>query len=275
MKKTDTCYYMSITKEENSAFVVANNQGGIGEATQVIVETKTDATSANNGSATSTPTTNAVTATMNSTGATSATMTTTTTTISTSCTGCGDGNGTAINNGADVHQRFSNSCNITLSETLCRQETCTGPRVQDRSNGPQDHRAPLPQVILQVLPSTPIPTQHYNLLASNVHPTYLDPGGFGDSRQCLKEGGSTPQTPITGNHLDVPRSLDPNPNLLSPEILMQRRGSRRPSILPVPDMLTSSTLHLPGQESLDHEADESEDEMDDDVPWRSPSEKIA
>ncbi|XP_018404844.1 PREDICTED: potassium channel subfamily T member 2 [Cyphomyrmex costatus] len=275
MKKTDTCYYMSITKEENSAFVVANNQGGIGEGTQVIVETKTDATSANNGSTMSTPTTNAVTATMNSTGATSATTTTTTTTISTSCTGCGDGNGTAISNGADAHQRFSNSCNITLSETLCRQETCTGPRVQDRSNGPQDHRAPLPpQVILQV-PSTPIPTQHYNLLASNVHPTYLDPGGFGDSRQCLKEGGSTPQTPITGNHLDVPRSLDPNPNLLSPEILMQRRGSRRPSILPVPDMLTSSTLHLPGQESLDHEADESEDEMDDDVPWRSPSEKIA
>lgn len=40
-------------------------------------------------------------------------------------------------------------------------------------------------------------------------------------------------------------------------------------------MLTSSTLHLPGQESLDHEGDESEDEMDDDVPWRSPSEKIA
>ncbi|XP_011868318.1 PREDICTED: potassium channel subfamily T member 2 isoform X7 [Vollenhovia emeryi] len=274
MKKTDTCYYMSITKEENSAFVVANNQGGVGEGTQVIVETKTDA---NNGSATNTPTTNTITATMNSTGATSATTTTTTTTtISTSCTGGGDGNGTAISNGADAHQRFSNSCNIALSETLCRQETCTGPRAQDQLDGSQGHRAPLlPQVILQVLPSTPIPTQHYNLLASNVHPTYLDPGGFGDSRQCLKEGGSTPQTPITGNHLDVPRSLDPNPNLLSPEILMQRRGSRRPSILPVPDMLTGSTLHLPGQESLDHEADESEDEMDDDVPWRSPSEKIA
>lgn len=169
MKKTDTCYYMSITKEENSAFVVANNQG-VGEGTQVIVETKTDMTSANNGSATNTPTTNAITATMNSTGATSATTTTTTTTISTSCTGGGDGNGTAISNGADAHQRFSNSCNIALSETLCRQETCTGPRAQDRSNGFQDHRAPLPpQVILQVLPSTPIPTQHYNLLASNVH----------------------------------------------------------------------------------------------------------
>nr|XP_012232627.1 PREDICTED: potassium channel subfamily T member 2 isoform X10 [Linepithema humile] len=198
MKKTDTCYYMSITKEENSAFVVANNQSGVGEGTQVIVETKTDAS---NGATTSAAATNTTATAMNFTGMMSATTTattTTTTTISTSCTGGGDGNA-----------------------------------------------------------------------------TYLDPGGFGDSRQCLKEGGSTPQTPITGNHLDVPRSLDPNPNLLSPEILTQRRGSRRPSILPVPDMLTSSTLHLPGQESLDHEGDESEDEMDDDVPWRSPSEKIA
>lgn len=26
MKKTDICYYMSITKEENSAFIVASNQ---------------------------------------------------------------------------------------------------------------------------------------------------------------------------------------------------------------------------------------------------------
>ncbi|KOC62087.1 Potassium channel subfamily T member 1, partial [Habropoda laboriosa] len=177
MKKTDTCYYMSITKEENSAFVVANNQTGSGvEGMQVVVETKTDGTGNANSSSTSNTTTNNTTTTMNS------------------------GTGAA---------------------------------------------------------------------------TYLDPGGFADSRQCLKDGGSTPQTPITGNHLDVPRSIEPNPNLLSPEILTQRRGSRRPSILPVPDMLTSSTLHLPGQESLDHEGDESEDEMDDDVPWRSPSEKIA
>lgn len=65
---------------------------------------------------------------------------------------------------------------------------------------------------------------HSSRSALHVAATYLDPGGFGDSRQCLKEGGSTPQTPITGNHLDVPRSLDPNPNLLSPEILTQRRG---------------------------------------------------
>ncbi|XP_048506823.1 potassium channel subfamily T member 2 isoform X13 [Athalia rosae] len=175
MKKTDTCYYMSITKEENSSFVVANHQSGLpsDQPSQVVVETKQDSGGAG--------------------GSTVA-----------------GGDGTT---------------------------------------------------------SAPV-TQGGNAM-------YLDPGGAGDSRQCLKESGSSPQTPMTGNHLDVPRSVDPNPNLLSPEILTQRRGSRRPSILPVPDMLTSSTLHLPGQESLDHEGDESEDEMDDDVPWRSPSEKIA
>lgn len=174
MKKTDTCYYMSITKEENSAFVVANNQSGIaGEGTQIIVETKADMTSASNGSTTSTTTTSTMTATVNSgaTSATTTTTTTTTTTISTSCTvgGGGDGNGTAISNGADAHRRFSNSYNVALSETLRRQETCTGPRALDRPNGPQGHRAPLPQVILQVLPSTPTPIQHHNLLASDVY----------------------------------------------------------------------------------------------------------
>lgn len=50
-------------------------------------------------------------------------------------------------------------------------------------------------------------------------------------------------------------------------------GSRRPSILPVPDMFTSSTLNI-SNVSQD-EGDESEDELEDEVPWRSPSEKIA
>ncbi|CAH1394501.1 unnamed protein product [Nezara viridula] len=77
----------------------------------------------------------------------------------------------------------------------------------------------------------------------------------------------------TGNHLGVPKPPETNPNLLSPEILNQRRGSRRPSILPVPDMITSSTLNISA--TPQDEIDESEDEMDDDVPWRSPSEKIA
>lgn len=51
-------------------------------------------------------------------------------------------------------------------------------------------------------------------------------------------------------------------------------GSRRPSILPVPDMFTSSSFSISGNDDGE-EADESEDEIDDDVPWRSPSEKIA
>ncbi|XP_076288743.1 slowpoke 2 isoform X5 [Lasioglossum baleicum] len=268
MKKTDTCYYMSITKEENSAFVVANNQATGAEGMQVVIESKTDGTeNANTGTpanASSNPD-----AALNS--GTSAGTTTTTTTISTSCTiAAGDGNGTANTSAANEHDRYSNNCKNALSETACsRQETiCTGPRGQN-----VNHRAP--QVILQVLPSTPTPLERHNIIASDVYPAHPDAGGFGDSRQCLKDGGSSSQTPITGNHLDVPRSLEPNPNLLSPEVLTQRGGMRRPSILPVPDMLTSSTLHLSGQELLDHECDDSEDEMDDDVPWRSPSEKIA
>ncbi|XP_054274110.1 potassium channel subfamily T member 2-like isoform X3 [Macrosteles quadrilineatus] len=77
----------------------------------------------------------------------------------------------------------------------------------------------------------------------------------------------------TGNHLGVPKPTDTNPNFLSPEILNQRRGSRRPSILPVPDTMTCSTLNI--NAGPQDEGDESEDEMEDDVPWRSPSEKIA
>nr|XP_023024060.1 potassium channel subfamily T member 2-like [Leptinotarsa decemlineata] len=80
-------------------------------------------------------------------------------------------------------------------------------------------------------------------------------------------------TNVLGNHLGIPRSGGDNPNLLSPEIINQRRNSRRPSILPVPDMFTSSTLNI--AQAVTDEGDESDDELEDDVPWRSPSEKIA
>lgn len=52
-------------------------------------------------------------------------------------------------------------------------------------------------------------------------------------------------------------------------------GSRRPSILPVPDMVTSNLNIASDNQDEEVEADESEDELEDDVPWRSPSEKIA
>ncbi|XP_048506828.1 potassium channel subfamily T member 2 isoform X17 [Athalia rosae] len=261
MKKTDTCYYMSITKEENSSFVVANHQSGLpsDQPSQVVVETKQDSGGAGGSTV------------AGGDGTTSAPVTQ-------------GGNGTAMNVGPEVLHtyRYKNNSYNTMSETPL--QACMGSQGNGHGQNKNFYHLPTPQVVLQAPLSTPTTTtttttttldQHQNLLASDVHPMYLDPGGAGDSRQCLKESGSSPQTPMTGNHLDVPRSVDPNPNLLSPEILTQRRGSRRPSILPVPDMLTSSTLHLPGQESLDHEGDESEDEMDDDVPWRSPSEKIA
>lgn len=38
-------------------------------------------------------------------------------------------------------------------------------------------------------------------------------------------------------------------------------------------MFTSSALNV-STDNVDDEGDESEDEVDDDVPWRSPSEKI-
>ena len=49
------------------------------------------------------------------------------------------------------------------------------------------------------------------------------------------------------------------------------KGGRRPSILPVPDMISGSTINLAAVHQASTE--DSEDEIDD-VPWRAPSEKI-
>ncbi|KAG5895237.1 hypothetical protein JTB14_003452 [Gonioctena quinquepunctata] len=177
MKKDDTCYYMSITKEENSAFSVANQQP-------------------NNNNTTGDP------------------------------------------------------LIVTAKE---EEKTSVAPPAVKDGTGP-------PQLILQV------PT------CVTVFP---DNTGPSDSRQHLKEspGSISFDVSVTGNHLDIPRSTGENPNLLSPETINQRRNSRRPSILPVPDMFTSSTLNI--VQDVTDEGDESEDELEDDVPWRSPSEKIA
>ena len=47
---------------------------------------------------------------------------------------------------------------------------------------------------------------------------------------------------------------------------------RRPSILPVPDMFSGSTINL----AAGHQpaTEDSEDEVDDDITWRAPTEKI-
>lgn len=76
----------------------------------------------------------------------------------------------------------------------------------------------------------------------------------------------------TANHLNVPRPGDLN--LLSPESA-NRRNSRRPSILPVPDNL-GSLRSCAG--SIDDEEEDDVDSEDDDIvdilPWTSPSENI-
>ncbi|XP_046397333.1 potassium channel subfamily T member 2 isoform X3 [Ischnura elegans] len=185
MRKSDTCYYMSITKEENSAFIVANQNG----STSPDAEKKAAAAASALAAA-----------------------------ASAESGGCGS---QPLNQSQDTS---------TLGNSICLTAPMTDPNLSD-------------------------------------------------SRERLKDCSSaalTPDSGSRGNHLDVPRA--DNPNLLSPEALSQRRGSRRPSILPVPDMFTSSSLSVAADDQKDDDdgdGEESEDELGDDVPWRSPSEKIA
>ncbi|XP_049885024.1 potassium channel subfamily T member 2 isoform X7 [Pectinophora gossypiella] len=165
MKSTDTCYYMSITKEENSAFVVAEKQ----------TEPK--------------PT-------------------------------------------------------ISKDQTACSLLS-TEKKPSDAEEGTAQLRKP--------------------------DAKYGEGTSTSDSRTCLKDSPGTDSA--TDSHLLLPKP--DNTNFLSPDALNFRRGSRRPSILPVPDMVTSSLSILPDNQDEDPDMDESEDELEDDVPWRSPSEKIA
>ncbi|KAI9580614.1 hypothetical protein GQX74_011284 [Glossina fuscipes] len=197
MKKDDTCYYMSITKEENSAFVVNQNQQQQNLEANTQKETTTIPTTANDNP----------TSVINSESKQNFKDTTVTSTDATYTSAATTTTGTII------------PINASLAMNLCA------------TSGPSFH------------------------------------SGLGNT---LGIGMVTSTT--TSNHLDVPQAG--NPNLLSPDILNQRRGSRRPSILPVPDMFTSSSFSITGNEDGD-EGDESDDEVEDDVPWRSPSEKIA
>ncbi|XP_018788581.1 PREDICTED: potassium channel subfamily T member 2 isoform X9 [Bactrocera latifrons] len=194
MKKDDTCYYMSITKEENSAFVVNQNQN---QNLDTQATTKDGATDNLTSVIISDSKQNLKDTTVTSMNATQTPSATTTTTVTTTIPPMLGGNGLGYSGGS--------------------------------SSG----------------------------------------GGGGGGGVGLSVATATL---TTSNHLDVPQAG--NPNLLSPDVLNQRRGSRRPSILPVPDMFTSSSFSISGNDDGE-EGDESEDEIDDDVPWRSPSEKIA
>nr|XP_029716644.1 potassium channel subfamily T member 1 isoform X4 [Aedes albopictus] len=246
MKKDDTCYYMSITKEENSAFVVNQNQ------TQSPDQPPKEVPSINN------------------------------------------------NNNNHHHQHDQ-------EETGATAASGNPPMAPVPSVCVRVPHSPSLNSVNSDSPGSPPPPAHYTtsnppitVLDSDVLtlavPTYTETATpnsgsantnaitVSDSKTNLKEAstpatGTTQSTQLgppaitTANHLEIPSNN--NPNLLSPDILNQRRGSRRPSILPVPDMFTSSSFSISGEDGIDGEDGESDDELDDDVPWRSPSEKIA
>ena len=147
MKKTDTCYYMSITKEENSAFVVANQ--GLGtEPNQVVVETKGDGQTSNADAATSH---------MGATITTTTSIGTNATTPSGAVGGNNTVNGTSELPDYRVDDYYINNNNAG---------TCLGPLESCNDYDAPNPRAQsaLPQVILQVLPSTNSPPLQHNLL---------------------------------------------------------------------------------------------------------------
>ncbi|XP_044571488.1 potassium channel subfamily T member 2 isoform X6 [Drosophila ananassae] len=210
MKKDDTCYYMSITKEENSAFVVNQNQ------------TSDPAAAAKDG------------------------------------VGGGGGGGGGPSSSASTHQAAATASDNPTAVIISDSR-------QNLKDTTVTQTAATTTITTTTLP--PPPPQSMGGASGS--------GGMGMG-STLNLGTSLSITPATltttGNHLDVPFAN--NPNLLSPDVLNQRRGSRRPSILPVPDMFTSSSFSIAGNDDGE-EGDESDDEIDDEMPWRSPSEKIA
>ncbi|XP_059062295.1 potassium channel subfamily T member 2 isoform X3 [Achroia grisella] len=209
MKSSDTCYYMSITKEENSAFVVSDKQT---ENKPTIPKDQT-------------------------------------------------------------------ACSLLSSEKKTGDaEDGTGE--QKKTDGSNVAQYDLPQVILEAPASSTPNASPSRINQANIasfanitvaSSKYGEGTSTSDSRTCLKDSPGTDSA--TDSHLLLPKQ--DNTNFLSPDSLSYRRGSRRPSILPVPDMVTSSLNIASDNQDEEVEIDESEDELEDDVPWRSPSEKIA
>ncbi|XP_062525171.1 potassium channel subfamily T member 2 isoform X2 [Bombyx mori] len=207
MKSTDTCYYMSITKEENSAFVVSDKQ--------------------------------------------------------------------AVPN--PTIPKDQTACSF-LSNERNPDEGSTSQ--QKKPDGSSVVQCEVPQVVLEA-PSSSTPNASPSRIKNlktlscanfNFASSKLADRSTSESRTCLKESPGIES--VVDSHLLLPKPE--TSNFLSPDTLSHRGGnSRRPSILPVPDMVTSSLTLTNDNQDEEAEIDESEDELDDDVPWRSPSEKIA
>ncbi|XP_023033736.1 potassium channel subfamily T member 2 isoform X3 [Drosophila willistoni] len=216
MKKDDTCYYMSITKEENSAFVVNQNQ---------TADPMSGTTKETSG-------------------------------------GVSGGGGTSASSQAAAATAGDTPTAVIIADSKHNLKDTTVTQQQQTAMATTT-------ITTTAVPSSNTLTGGGGGMASGSSGG-LGVGGGHSMGTSLTVHPATLST--TGNHLDVP--FGNNPNLLSPDVLNQRRGSRRPSILPVPDMFTSSSFSIAGNDDGE-EGDESDDEIDDEMPWRSPSEKIA
>ncbi|KAL9875545.1 slowpoke 2 isoform 3-T4 [Glossina fuscipes fuscipes] len=295
MKKDDTCYYMSITKEENSAFVVNQNQQqqNLEANTQKETIKSTTSTSINGNSAATTTTAttttiintfSSITNTITNTVSTSSTYLSMNVNVSSPVTPVSSVCARVPNSpsyesgGAEMpildNQQYSNceftKLHVPTIPTTANDNPTSVINSESKQNFKDTTVTSTDATYTSAATTTtgtiiPINASLAMNLCATSGPSFHS--GLGNT---LGIGMVTSTT--TSNHLDVPQAG--NPNLLSPDILNQRRGSRRPSILPVPDMFTSSSFSITGNEDGD-EGDESDDEVEDDVPWRSPSEKIA
>ncbi|XP_049291494.1 potassium channel subfamily T member 2 isoform X6 [Anopheles funestus] len=255
MKKDDTCYYMSITKEENSAFVVNQNQNQSPDQPPKEVNANNNNNNNNNSNNNHNINNNTI--------------------------GAGGGSVPPMAPVPSVCVRVPHSPSLNSTNS----DSPGSARAINKMGGHDFTTLAVPTTYTENTT-----TGGSNAAASA---TALNSAiNISDSKPNLKDSaaaslaGTThtttttttqstlgPPTISSANHLEIPSGN--NPNLLSPDILNQRRGSRRPSILPVPDMFTSSSFSISGEDGIDGEDNESDDEIDDDVPWRSPSEKIA
>uniref|UniRef100_A0A182LZG7 RCK N-terminal domain-containing protein n=1 Tax=Anopheles culicifacies TaxID=139723 RepID=A0A182LZG7_9DIPT len=256
MKKDDTCYYMSITKEENSAFVVNQNQNQSPDQPPKEVTANNNNNNSNNNNHN----------------------------INNNTIGAGGGSVPPMAPVPSVCVRVPHSPSLNSANS----DSPGSPRAINKMDGHDFTTLAVPTTYTES-----VTTGGSNAAAGNTALTSAIT--ISDSKSNLKESAAAPFAGTThttntttttttqstlgppaiasANHLEIPSGN--NPNLLSPDILNQRRGSRRPSILPVPDMFTSSSFSISGEDGIDGEDNESDDEIDDDVPWRSPSEKIA
>uniref|UniRef100_A0AAG5DBM0 RCK N-terminal domain-containing protein n=1 Tax=Anopheles atroparvus TaxID=41427 RepID=A0AAG5DBM0_ANOAO len=255
MKKDDTCYYMSITKEENSAFVVNQNQNQSPDQPPKEVSSNNNNNNNNNKNHQNSNNTNG-------------------------------GGGTvplmAPVPSVCVRVPHSPSLNSVTSDSPGPPRSATTPATLAMDSHDFTTLAVPSTYSENITTSTANPVSATGCTSaitlsdskSNLKDVHAHTGAALTNITTTMTTQSTlgPPTISSANHLEIPSN---NPNLLSPDILNQRRGSRRPSILPVPDMFTSSSFSISGEDGIDGEDNESDDEIDDDVPWRSPSEKIA